>query len=216
MKIGEITKEANISVAVIRGDTSVNLSTTVLAVGGETLYVEPFMHNGACISFLAPDLRLEMIVSGMGDVPYYWKGISIVKEKYDNQVCHAIRCNVDGVRLNRRNSFRVFIGEKGSILEVPGEGQVNVTIKDVSAGGISFVTQGADAPEFKPGAHVHIKYEDREARFTIDVISRVVRRDEVENNYVYGCTFTRVYPQMSRYVAAKQIRNRNKNIGLKR
>lgn len=210
MKLGEVPSNATINIEVIRGDTSVNLSTSLIWVASDALYVEPFMHGSSFISFMSEGLRVEMTVVRENDVPLFWKLVTITKEEFDGRLVHCIRSNIDGVRLNRRNSFRVFVGNEGSVMEATGGGEYDVTIKDISANGISFVTRSLGAPTYKPGSLVHIKFEDREARFVIDVQSRVVRRTQRDNSYVYGCRFVRVYPQISKYVAQKQIRNRNK------
>lgn len=212
MKLNEVEPRSIINVTVSKENASINLTTTSVEFNWdvEALLVEPFMYEEAIVSFDIEDINVEMMVVKEGEVPFYWKHVTVSKVRKEGKLYHAIITDLAGARLNRRNSFRVFVGEEGSAFQVPGGETLSVLIKDISATGIGFIIKNAKEPYYKPGNQVHIHYSDNEARFGIDVVGRVVRAEMVETGYLYGCSFSKVYPQISKYVAQKQVKNRKK------
>lgn len=216
MKLGEISKDSLIHIAITRGRTSVSLVSEPTIVSDEMLFVKPFMHNDSYISFSSPDLHIEMMVVNPGEVPYFWKSVVITKEMVNGEIYHCIRSKLPGVKLNRRNSFRVYIGEHGTLIDSPGNGERDVRIKDISSNGISFVAKGEEESDFRLGDRVHLMYRDSEEHFIIDVESRIVRAEKHKAGMVYGCSFVKSYPQIDRYIATKQLKERAKHMTTRR
>lgn len=220
MRLSEIPMDSFIHIAVVKGETSVALQTTPMYASETELCVAPFMHGNTMISFDAKGINIEMLVVRPGEVPFFWSSVTIEKGECDGVPCHIIQSNAVGARLNRRNSFRVFVGLSGTTMEQAGGVVTDVIIRDISSTGIGLIVRGENAPEFKMGALLHITYVDGEARFTIDVDGRVVRRftldEESGGGTVYGCQFAKFYPQINKYVTDKQLRNRNKRVPVKR
>lgn len=212
MKLNEVQPKSIINVTVSKENSSINLTTTVIGYDWEkeALIVEPFMYEENMVSFAVPDISVEMMVVIEGEAPFYWKAVSVATFKADGKYYHAILSDLVGVRLNRRNSFRVFVGEEGTVIQTTGSTKHPALIKDISATGIGIILQGDTEPIYSPGAQVHINYMDNEARFGIDVIGRVVRAKVMEKGVLYGCSFSKVYPQINKYVTQKQIKNRQK------
>ena len=208
MKLSEIAADSIINVVVSKEDSSISLTTTMAFYDEDILFVNPFMYEDSLVSFDVPDLTVDMMVVRENEVPYYWKRVHIGLMKVDGNTYHAISSRHTGVRLNRRNSFRVFVGEQGSACELRGGDTLPVIVKDISATGIGFLLQGVNEDIFSPGDQVHINYIDKEERFGIDVVGRVVRSFETEKGILYGCSFSKVYPQINKYVTDKQIHKR--------
>ena len=137
MKIGEISLDSSISISVRRGAGSVNLKAVPVGVWGDALYVQPIMFKKSMLSFDARDLIIRMLAIRENMVPYYWRSVIITKERFEGKVCHCIRSKSPGVKLNRRSSSRVNLGVFGEI-DYMNLSRVRVTIKDISATGISF------------------------------------------------------------------------------
>ena len=210
MKLSEIASDSIINVLVSKEDSSISLTTTMAFYDEDILFVNPFMYEDNLVSFDAPDLAVEMMAVRENEVPYYWKRVHIGVMKIDGKLYHAISTRHTGVRLNRRNSFRVFVGEEGSAFQPRFGDRLPIIVKDISATGIGFIVQGIDEDYFSPGDQVHINYIDKEERFGIDVVGRVVRHTPTEKGILYGCSFTKVYPQINKYVTEKQIHSRKK------
>lgn len=206
MKLQEIEEGSSISITVKREDTSATFPSEVYKVFTDCILVNLFVFEDNVISFEGENLTIEMVVVKPGEVPYFFKNIKITREIYMDQPYHCIRTGTVGVRLNRRNAFRAFIGEEGSALEVPGNRRVDVLVKDLSSTGIGFLINKNEKTRFETGQHLEVIFKDSLISSTIDVVARVVRIEEKETDILYGCAFSKHYPQIDRYVAAKQTR----------
>ncbi|MBO4618242.1 MAG: PilZ domain-containing protein [Lachnospiraceae bacterium] len=210
MKLSEIVEDSIINVLVSKDDSSISLTTTMAFYDEDMLFVNPFMYEDNLVSFSAPGLSVEMMVVRENEVPYYWKRVHVGLMKVDGKIYHVISSRHTGARLNRRNSFRVFVGEEGSAFELRGGARIPIVVKDISATGIGFITSGDDEEYFMPGDQVHINYMDKEERFGIDVVGRVVRTCVTDKGRLYGCSFSKVYPQLGKYVTDKQLHKKKK------
>lgn len=210
MKIQEIPEDSRINITVTREDTSAAFSSTIAHSFSDCIFVEPFMYEDNLIAFDTPGIIIEMVVTREGEVPYVWKSVQITKEVYENKVYHCIKAGTIGVKLNRRNAFRVFIGENGSAMEVPGNARLDVLVKDISSTGIGILIDDSLRCDLDVGKHVQVMFSDSVISANFNVTARVVRIVPVEdkNQHLYGCQFSKHYPQIDRYCAAKQIKNR--------
>ncbi|MCR5721424.1 MAG: PilZ domain-containing protein [Lachnospiraceae bacterium] len=208
MRLSEIAADSIINVLVSKDESSISLTTTMAFYDEDLLFVNPFMYEDNIVSFDVPDLNVEMMVVRENEVPYYWKRVHVGLMKIDGNTYHAISSRHTGVRLNRRNSFRVFVGEEGSAFQARGGEKLPIIVKDISATGIGFLVQGIDEDYFDMGEQVHINYIDKEERFGIDVVGRVVRTSRTDKGTLYGCSFSKVYPQINKYVTDKQLHKR--------
>lgn len=214
MRLQEIAEGSKINITATKEDLSVNLSTEMAFSFSDCILVKPFIYEGTVVNFNAEGLVIELIAIKEGEVPYIWKNVTITREEYEGEVYHAVRTGTVGVRLNRRNSFRVFVGERGCAMEVPGNKRIDVIVKDMSSTGIGFLVDSAQDPHLKNGSHVHITFSDDAMRSSFDVVGRVIRKVEEEEKTLYGCILSKTYPQIDRYCAAKQVKN-GKNKGRK-
>lgn len=205
MKINEIEEGSSVSVWVKKENTSAELPSIVAKVFDEYILAECFMHDDSLVTFDAPGLSIEMMVVKPGEVPYNFKNVKVTLVEYEGKRYHCMSTGTVGVRLNRRNAFRVFIGENGSA-SIPGHKSVTVLVKDLSSTGIGFLVSGAGEDPFEIGGTVNVVFTDSSNGTTIDVSSRVVRVMETDNQTLYGCMFTKHYPQVEKYTASKQVR----------
>lgn len=206
MKVGEVTADQLISVTITKNDTSATLMSEPAFTVGEDLYVQPFRYNGAIISFDAPDINISMMALKEDSVPFFWQIVHIRKVVKDGQFYHCISCNMDGVRLNRRNAFRVFVGVNGDCIIMQNNKTIPVNVRDISATGIGILASEEYATDFGFGSKIRIFFNDEDMYFKVDVIARVVRTVAAEKAFIYGCEFTCMYPQLERYIASKQLK----------
>lgn len=204
MNLGKIADSSTLNVSVIKGNTSISLSSTVAFTTEDVIYSYPFFLDGTMYKFEKTDTHVEMLVITPGEIPLFFKNVDISKEIYEGDIYHCVRTNVEGVKLNRRNSFRVTVGEIGSVMELIDGERIEATIRDISSTGIGFTTKKGIEAKFQSGSHVHIQFSDEAYRFGIDVTARVVRAEHTKDGIAYGCVFTRSYPQIDEYVNKKK------------
>lgn len=206
MYIYEIEEGTNISVTVKREDASVTLPSEVCKVFSDCILVNLFEHEGNILTFELEDAVIEMVVVKPGEVPFFFKNVQISRVTYEEQDYHCIRTGMVGVKLNRRNAFRAYIGEDGSALEVPGNRRVDVLVKDLSSSGIGLLIDKKHNVMFDLGTSLNVSFSDSLISTSINVVGKIVRIDEQDTQILVGCAFSKHYPQIDRYVAAKQVR----------
>lgn len=205
MNISEVTSEFNVNVTVIRGNSSGNFATKAAFGRTDGLYVEPFFHGSSMISFNVPGITLDVSAVQDGEYPYFWRNVHIERRDYDGKPYHFIKADGEGVKFNRRKAFRVFVGESATLNIVPDLNAKAVRVKDISATGIAVL---GDADLCKRGDMIVVRYTDDVLRSQIDVSARIVRILETEAGTLYGAAFTKLYPLVEKYVAQKQLKNR--------
>ncbi len=113
-------------------------------------------------------------------------------------------------RLNRRNAYRVFIGEvvtvtvaneKGSIRNVEG------VLKNISVTGMGIILK----QEFEVGTMMRILYNCDGVHFLLQ--GAVIRKEKVKGYraFSYGCLFKEPDNKLNRILIQKQLRNKKVN-----
>lgn len=208
MNLSEITEDYSVSVNVIKGDASATFSSSPAFVKGGDLYVQPFRHENHIINFAADGVSFELSAVKEGEVPFFWKNVSVTKGSNEGQLYHVIHAETDGVKVNRRNAFRVFIGIDGNAMRVSNKTSEAITVKDISSTGIAVITRDKEKPHFEVGEQLRVSYRDEDFYMEIDVDCRVVRIFTTDVGYVYGCQFSRLYPRVEHYVATRQLKKK--------
>lgn len=213
MDIYEIQPDSRISVTVTRGDASVSFASDIVAVMPDCVYVVPFKHNETIVNFNIPDVLIEMVVTRENEVPFSWKIVHISKEIYENNVVHCIKSTVVGVKLNRRNAFRVFVGENGYAASALATGKQDVLIKDLSSTGVGFLVDSSSRFNPEVGKDIFVVFTDDVLKTTFNVAARIVRTVDIpeKNQQLFGCKFLQRYPMVDRYCATKQLKSRQLN-----
>ena len=180
-------------------------TTTVAQVFNDCIYAEPIFKNEKMIGFSTKGLVLSMITTD-AESGRAWQFVNIVIRNIrdaDGNLFHEIKCKNEARPINRRGACRVWIGEPGLATTGLGKSPIDVTIKDISISGISFLCDRDN--EIPDGSVVHIDFRDsvNNTRFSISAI--VVRSEEIERaRVVYGCKLNQESPAIAKYVNEKQ------------
>ena len=205
MYINEIAVRAGIQITVAIGMQTMEFTTTVAKVFNDCIYAEPIFKNEKMIGFSTKGLVLSMITTD-AESGRAWQFVNIVIRNIrdaDGNLFHEIKCKNEARPINRRGACRVWIGEPGLATTGLGKSPIDVTIKDISISGISFLCDRDN--EIPDGSVVHIDFRDsvNNTRFSISAI--VVRSEEIERaRVVYGCKLNQESPAIAKYVNEKQ------------
>ena len=180
MYINEIAVGAGIQITVAIGMQTMEFTTTVAQVFNDCIYAEPIFKNEKMIGFSTKGLVLSMITTD-AESGRAWQFVNIVIRNIrdaDGNLFHEIKCKNEARPINRRGACRVWIGEPGLATTGLGKSPIDVTIKDISISGISFLCDRDN--EIPDGSVVHIDFRDsvNNTRFSISAI--VVRSEEIE------------------------------------
>ncbi|MBQ7065230.1 MAG: PilZ domain-containing protein [Lachnospiraceae bacterium] len=144
------------------------------------------------------NVHIELEYSPEDGIPYVWRNVQIIY--YQSE--YILKTLSDGVKNNRRNSFRVGVG-RNARMTIPGHGTLEVLVRDVSISGFS-ITDRRKELNLHSGDMVSIHFED--IGHILDLSGKVVRIEEHEEMIVYGFQITNLCKDLASYVTIKQRR----------
>lgn len=204
MKLYEIKDGEPITITVKNeADAELEYCAQVLFCKQQILFIEPIMVNQQMVSFKGENLRISITYVPKDDMPMQWKGCTIKDIVYEGKRYHILYCVHEGKHVNRRQTYRQYVGYKGVLQLGPNRKTIDVTLKDISVTGISFIS--VTQYEKKDIGLFHLSYVDEELKVPIQVTGDVVRIEELEDTrMLYGCRIVESNINVGSYIARKQ------------
>lgn len=148
------------------------------------------------------NVKVDVEYAQENDVPIIWSAVKIASFKSD----YVIQATSDGIKSNRRDSYRVAVAKTGS-LYVPGSGAKMVTVKDVSASGFGIADRAKEL-QLSIGDSANITFED--LGYTISLGGRLKRLEAREDMNIWGFEINTLSKELSLYIAEKQRSGRRR------
>lgn len=208
MEIRELTPSFKMSITISNQQSSMTLNSDIAFVNGDKLYVTPFEHNGVILNFNSNAVVVSMIAYKEEKTPFLWKVVHVARENVDGINYHVITSDVIGVKINRRENFRVFIGIDGKATILGKEVPFDVMVKDVSESGFAILVDVTSPVKINKNEAVMIDFYDKAVDEKFTLTGRVVRAEMTERYVLYGCRLIKDSDLMRRYIANKQLANR--------
>ena len=208
MEIRELTPSFKMSITISNQQSSMTLNSDIAFVNGDKLYVTPFEHNGVILNFNSSAVAISMIAYQEEKTPFLWKLVHIARESIDGVHYHVITSDVIGVKINRRENFRVFIGIDGKATILGKEVPFDVMVKDVSESGFAILVDITSDVKINKNEAVMIDFYDKDVDEKFTLTGRVVRAEATERYILYGCRLLKNNNLMRRYIANKQLAHR--------
>ena len=207
MEIYELTTAHKMSITIANARTNISLNSNIVFVEDNKLYVEPFVYEGAVLNFDSANVTISMIAYEEEKSPYLWQVVHIAKEVRDNTPYHVISSNLSGVKINRRENFRLFLGIEGTATLMGGK-PFEVLVKDISSSGFAVLVDMNKPINVHKNDIMQLEFVD--ATFNEDFVlnGRVVRMDKTDKYLLYGCRMVSENPVIDKYIANKQLENR--------
>lgn len=147
------------------------------------------------------NVYITMEYSQEGNVPIVWSGAKIVSYKSE----YIMQVLSDGIRHNRRNSFRVGVSTMAR-LHMSGDGPAEVMIRDISLSGFS-ITDRKKELNLNVGDELTVDFED--IGHILKLKGQVVRIETHPDITIYGLEICNLCKDLSSYVNLKQRRNKS-------
>jgi len=208
MHVSDIEPGTVVQIVAARGVRTMEFDTKVIEVNKEelTVKVEPTYRDNKLVGFDIAGVVLALYVPSTDDSKVFqFNNIKIhsFKDVDDNVFQEISFRNPQAKMANRRGACRVWIGIVGTVLLGNSTHEHAVTIKDISATGISFVCD--DMTEVEMGMPIVISFTDDKTKKSFMLGATVVRYADAEHRrIVYGCRFKDESSLVSRYVNEKQ------------
>lgn len=208
MEIREITSSFKMSITISNQRSDITLSSEIAFVQNDKLYVLPFEHNGVILNFNSDSVVISMIAYQEEKAPYLWKIVHIGREVIDGVTYHVITSDVVGVRINRRENFRVFLGIDGKATILGKDVPFDAMVKDISESGFAILVDITSEVKINKNEAVMIDFYDAGLEEHFNLTGRVVRAEVTEKYVLYGCRLLKDSPLVRKYIANKQLENR--------
>lgn len=200
MQIEEITKGSNIELEVKYSGHTMSFRSIVIAVKNNSILITTIKVNDQTIGF-SDKCRMNFLYKSDSKV-FIWENVDVRLVKYEGEICHKIDLFSDGKPYNRRDSYRMYIGEDMPLYvnSATGPTAISVLVKDISETGVAFITKD----EIDIDRTIRLKLKDN---ITIISLSGVIVRKEFLQNlnaFLYGCKFNEKNDKLGKYIAKKQ------------
>ena len=210
MHIDSISKGGLMEVEVRCNGKTVTFKSEVAHIVNNSILIAPIKVNEQTIGF-SESCKINFLYVCEGKL-FLWESANVKLVKYDGIIYHKIDIFGDGKPFNRRDSYRMFIGEDMPIYvnTASGPTALSVLIKDLSETGVGFIAK----EDIDIERTIRLKLKDNNLFLNLSGI--IVRKEFLNNlgSYLYGCRFNEKNDKLSKYIAKKQGEAlRKKNIG---
>ena len=219
MYIDELEKGQKITLTVKIGTELVDFETVVQdsIPKKHAILADVVKDNDKVVSFNSSTISIDLNMYPSDSAPVVFRKVKVIlyKDK-SGSIFYAITTNSQSVTVNRREAFRIFVGENVVVQKGMNRSANDVILKDLSGQGFS-ITVDDNVAEYEINQTLHTVFNDRIEEtcqnFSFHLYGIIIRKSESENGKtVYGCKLNSRVPGLENYVMLKErIRLKNKN-----
>lgn len=196
MRLNQIAPNSKINLSINVNGKILQFNTKAVLALGDNLLVLPVTQNGKTIGF--NNYKVQVLYATEDNKPLVWQNAKVLLVKYKNDTFHQIVAPGPAALLNRRDSVRQPVNVKG--MATGRDFQHEVLIRDISANGISFVSD-----KQLPGkGNIRINFVDLDYEFSLAVTVCWSTNPENTTRYIYGCQIISKNIRIEAYIHAKQ------------
>lgn len=204
MRLYEIGEGEGIQIIAKNASASLAYDAVVAMSQQEFLFVNPIIYDGKVVNFQSDEVTIDVVYVGEDGKPLIWEKCNIKNLVYGGKKYHVLYSKRDGMRLNRRGTYRQYLGVKGT-LQIDETREIReVIVKDVSEAGVGFVCEDMKLHVTDIG-NFHLNFQDKDSRLNVQLRGKVVREEDVdETRRVFGAVVKGCNIPLGEYVAKKQ------------
>lgn len=209
MLTDEIPIGANIEIEVRYKGHAISFKSEVVYLHQNSILVNPIIVNERTIGF-NDNCRINLIVKIDGKV-YLWENVAVKLVRYNGKIYHQVSMYGEGKPYNRRQAYRMYIGEDMPIYLNTAHGPTTITVlvKDISETGVGFITK----EELDINRTIRLKLKDFNNLISLSGV--IVRKEFLPHldSFLYGCKFHEKNNKLGRFIARRQGELLQKKIG---
>lgn len=203
MKINEIALKTPIKIRAVLGKNFLEFDSIVLEKENDTILISPIVsQEGKVVNLSSDKVSLQLVYideSSSGKLPIIWD-IKVRYVRKNKQYYHQIIQLNNSKSINRRNAFRLHIGEIADLKLMAKKEILSVTLKDISSSGFSFV-YGEDMDLTSNGCTIITNIDGK----NLTLNGTIVRKQPIENGrYIYGCKLPKYSQELDKFISTKQ------------
>jgi c-di-GMP-binding flagellar brake protein YcgR len=208
MKITEIETENKLLLKFKYKVKPYSMIVVLFAKNSQHIIIPSILENDRVVN--PEELKEPEIIYTVKDGIFLFGQLKIETAFFQGIRVYSISSDEDVIRANRREAYRMFIGELAKVTVAMENGKkknVEGILKNISILGMSIVLK----QEFDVGSTMSILYEFEGLNFFLQ--GTVVRKDKMNGYraFSYGCRFKDTNHSLNRIIIQKQTRNKKNN-----
>jgi len=187
-----------------------NFKSEISIIMDQSIFVTGIKVNNQTVGF-SDKCSINFLYKIDGKL-YLWENVNVKLVKYNGEIYHKVDLTGDGKSYNRRDSYRLYLGEDMSIYinSASGPTSLSVLVKDISETGVGFIT----AEDLDIDRSFRLRLKDNNMIITLSGV--IVRKELIEhlNKTLYGCKFSEKNNLLIKYIARRQgeqLRSKSKS-----
>lgn len=173
-----------------------------------SILAEVVMKNDRIISFKGKGLLVDLMIYLPDNAPRVFKNVQIKLVQSNGVLLYSISSIAEALSMNRRQNFRIYIGEAIVLQCGANHSTVNAVLKDISSTGFA-VTLEEGRVTMKEGQVIHTVLNDiideLGKNYSFQLYGLIVRKVDLENGMVvYGCKLNNHVPGLENYIMVKE------------
>lgn len=178
-------------------------TTPFFSQDNTNIFFSPIMIGDKALNLGKTDINVDLICTRPNHIPVIWHNISLKLVKLKTKYIYCFGGNTNGVEVNRRNHFRMYVGAYGEAQIGTHSAPVPVIVKDISASGIAFISdEDRDVSKIDS---VHILYKDTKLNKKLNIRAQVIRKTKLpDGRFVYGCYLGGEKSEIEQYIQERQ------------
>lgn len=185
------------------GDAEVNFRTTCTEILNRGILTnEMTTDDGNPINFESDKVCSDVYLIREGECPIIWKNAMIKRFTIHGERIHAIASKLEGIKFNRRGSFRISVGARGIARLGVSRTTADVIVKDISLSGFAIIIE----PKYEVRQFDYMRVTFDDYGYRINVTGVCIRHQPLpDGRIIYACTIDAKNPDLEDYIAAKQL-----------
>ncbi len=206
MKITDIETDKKCIFRFMYKEKTYSMNVDIIAKSSKYIIIPAILNNN---QVLDPSLVTEAVfIYTVKDGVFMYTNINVSTSVIMDMRVYLLSSEEDIARVNRREAYRVFIGEITKMITVSRGGRKRLQegiLKDVSVIGMGVVLK-SDL-EIGSGISILYNYEG----LNVHLVGEIVRKNKLGRYraFTYGCRFREPNNNINRIVVLKQIKNKN-------
>lgn len=200
MQIDDIAKGGNIELEVKCNGRTMSFRSDIAVIKNNSVLIATIKVNDQTIGF-SDKVQLNFLYKLDGKL-FIWENINVKLVKYNGNIYHKVDIYGEGKPYNRRDSYRMFIGEDMPLYvnTATGPTAFSVLVKDISETGVSFITK----EKIDIDRTIRLKLKDNNTVISLSGV--VIRKDFLDNlnSYLYGCRLNEKNSKLGKFIAKRQ------------
>ena len=200
MNIDKMLQGNSIEFKVVFNGKTMNFKSRISIIIDQSIFIPGIIINHKIVCF-SDKCSIDLFYK-KGDKLYLWENVKANLITYKGKVYHKLDLNGEGKLHNRREAYRMYLGEDMQIYIDTSSACISsmVLVKDVSEAGVAFITK----QDLNIGQSFHLKIKDNNTFILLS--GDVVRKEVIENlnKTLYGCKFHEKDHKLAKYIARRQ------------